>query len=110
MVSIISESTFLYYDTDKLCKAFMYSFVNFSFYLLGRGIDYGYTTPQVYTFTFPAGTTCASSDISIPITDDMISENDETFNIVIIEISLPFGVKLGSVNKATVRILDNDSK
>ena len=64
----------------------------------------------MYTFTFPAGVTCASSDTSIPITDDVISENDEIFNINIVKISLPFGVKLGDVNKATVRILDNDSK
>ena len=74
------------------------------------GLDYGYSPPVMYNFTFPAGAICASSDASIPIIDDIISENDEVFSIVIMEMSLPFGVKLVGTNTVKVVIEDNDSK
>ena len=64
----------------------------------------------MYNFTFPTGATCASPDASIPIIDDTISENDETFSITIMEVYLPYGIKLGSTKRATVFIEDNDSK
>lgn len=76
----------------------------------GGGVDYGYVPSKIYNFTFPAGATCASPNVSIPITDDEISEYDETFHIAIMEISLPYGIKLGDVGRAIVRIEDNDSK
>ena len=57
--------------------------------------------------TFPVGVTCASFDI--PLIDDVLSEGDETFNIVILEESLPFGVTLDDAN-TTVTIIENDCK
>lgn len=66
--------------------------------------------PRAYNFTFLAGAICASPDSSIPITDDTVSESDETFSITIMERSLPYGIKLGDVSTVTVRIVDNDSK
>jgi len=76
-------------------------------YLTGEGVDYNFTQ-MMYNVTFPAGVTCASFDI--PINDDMISEDYETFDITIMELSLPYGVILGGTDKATVTIVDNDSK
>ena len=75
------------------------------------GVDYGdVPSSKMYNFTFPAGATCASSDASIPIIDDTISENDETFSIVIMERYLPYGIELSGTAKATIFIEDNDSK
>ena len=58
--------------------------------------------------TFPIGVTCAPFDI--PIMDDMLSEDNETFNIVIMEESLPFGIILDDPDNTTVTIVDNDCK
>lgn len=63
---------------------------------------------MIYNVTFPAGTTCASFDV--PIIDDVILESNETFDMIIMETSLPYGVKLDDSNRAKVTILDNDSK
>jgi len=79
-------------------------------HLTGEGVDYGYSPPRMYNFTFPAGVTCATPDASIPIIDDSISENNEMFYIVILNNSLPYGIKFGSTNRAKVTIEDNDSK
>ena len=62
----------------------------------------------MYLATFPAGTNCTSIDI--PITDDNISEGNETFNVAIVNVSLPFGVTLGDHRETEVIIVDNDSK
>ena len=74
----------------------------------GRMVDYGYATPKIYNYTFYAGSTCASPDADIKITDDMISEKEESFEICIVPFTLPFGVKSGG--PATIIIRDNDSK
>jgi len=63
---------------------------------------------MVYNVTFPTGATCASFDI--PISDDSDPEDNETFDITIMELSLPYGVERGGTDKATVTIVDNDSK
>ena len=86
----------------------MYLHVCIDFDVTGRTIDYGYASPKIYNYTFHAGSTCASPDANITITDDLISENEETFEISIIEAALPFGVKAGGT--ATIFINDNDSK
>ena len=57
--------------------------------------------------TFPVGVTCASFDI--PLIDDTLSEGNETFNIVILEESLPFGVTRDDAT-TTVTIIENDCK
>ena len=61
-----------------------------------------------YLVTFPAGTNCSS--VNIPINNDSISEDNETFNISILIMSLPFGIKLGGIDEAEVVITDNDCK
>ena len=79
-----------------------------TYYLSGRSVDFGYKTPKIYNYTFHAGSTCASPDANISITDDLISEKDETFEINIIDAALPFNVEPGL--PATIIINDNDSK
>ena len=77
-------------------------------YLSGGGTDYGDNGTNMYLATFPAGTNCTSFDI--PVKDDNISEINETFNIAIVNVSLPFGVTLGNRRETKVIIIDNDSK
>ena len=64
--------------------------------------------PKIYNYTFYAGSTCASPDANVTITDDMIREKNETFKIVIIDAALPFNVE--ARHPATIMINDNDSK
>ena len=69
-------------------------------------MDYG---SGPYTVTFPAGMTSASFDI--PINDDMISEGDEAFMLIIDPSSLPpTCVSVGSPNQTKVTIRDDDGK
>ena len=75
---------------------------------LSGGDDYGEIDTTRYIVTFPAGTSCSSFDI--PIHNDTESEQDESFRITIMEMSLPFGTKLGDNTTADVVIEDNDSK
>ena len=75
----------------------------------GGGIDYGDSGNELlHLVIFPAGTTCASFEI--PINDDELSEHNETFNVAIVSMSLPFGVILGDEREAEVTITDNDSE
>ena len=76
--------------------------------LFSGAIDYGDFDTTQYIVTFPAGTSCSSLDI--PIIDDLESEDDETFRITIVDMSLPFGTKLGDDITADVVIEDNDSE
>ena len=76
--------------------------------MVGGTVDFGYQPPKIYNYTFNVGSTCASPDANISITDDMVKENEETFKISIIDYSLPFGVVSGG--PATIAINDNDSK
>ena len=46
----------------------------------------------------------------VPIIDDNIFENDESFTLTIRGGSLPNGVTRGSISRATVNIVDNDGK
>ena len=64
--------------------------------------------PKIYNYTFHAGSTCASPDANITITDDMQVENEETFQIALIDAALPFGVQAGP--STTIIINDNDSE
>ena len=75
---------------------------------LSGGIDYGGNDTTQYIVTFPNGTSCSSLDI--PIIDDKKSEDDESFRITIVDMSLPFGTRLGDNITAEVVIEDNDSE
>ena len=72
------------------------------------GFDYGDNDTTQYIVTFPNGTSCSSFDI--PIINDTDSEDDETFRITIVNMSLPFGTRLGDDITADVVIVDNDSE
>ena len=76
-------------------------------YLTG-GQDYQIPNNQYIKVKFPAGETRASFDINI-INDDFLEE-PETFRITIFELSVPYGITLGSITSAIVTILDDDSK
>ncbi|MFL5238273.1 MAG: DUF4082 domain-containing protein [Rhizomicrobium sp.] len=65
------------------------------------GSDY---TASSGTVTFAAGQ--VSQTISVPITNDTIPENDESFTVTL---SNPTGATLGAQSTTTVSILDNDN-
>ena len=62
----------------------------------------------MYTVTFSAGVN--SSQLSILITDDNILEDDETFNLIINQSSLPDGVVVVDSSQVTVTIVDDDGE
>ena len=80
----------------------------FSISYIGKGVDYGSDTSKIYNYTFHAGSTCASPDSNITITDDMISEDEESFHIRIMPFTLPFGVITSGPALFLIRY--NDSK
>ena len=61
-----------------------------------------------YTAIIPAG----ENDVtfSVPINDDNIREESETFNLIINNSLLPSGVTSSDPSTVTVTIMDNDSK
>ena len=85
------------YSTSLCC--------NIDHNLSGGGTDY---TSGPYTVTIPAGQTRVPFDI--PITDDMILEGSEDFELIIVPGSLPDDVTRGNPNRATVNIVDNDGQ
>ena len=76
-------------------------------YLVGA-IHYG-NDNTTYNVTFPNGTTCSSFNISI-IDDDMELRGDRSFRVTIVDMSLPFGTRLGDNITTEVVIVDNDSE
>ena len=71
--------------------------------LTGESVDYD---SGPYSITFPAGVTSVTFDI--PVTDDNISEANETFKLAISSSSLPATVTCAEPCNATVTIADND--
>ena len=69
-------------------------------YDAGGGVDYD---SGPFKITIPAGETFAVFNVSI--NDDNITEENESFSLFIDPSSLP-----GSVDQATVNIVDNDCK
>ena len=65
-------------------------------------------TKGSYNITFPANVTVGVIDI--PVCDDIVLEEDESFNISIVAQSLVDNVTIGSVDQATVIIVDDDRK
>ena len=68
-------------------------------------MDYG---SGPYTVTFPAGVTRAQ--FNIPIKDDNIFEESETFEISFDFSALPSGVTIGDNGQFTMTIMDDDGK
>ena len=73
----------------------------------GRGGESDYT-PGLYNVTFPAGTATASFDV--PIVNDNILEDDETFTLAIVTGSLPSRVSRGDLRQARITIVNIISK
>ena len=73
----------------------------------GGGVDYD---SGPYTVTFPAGQTRASFDV--PINDDNILEDDESFHLSIVNITTLFISRISASGRTqtTIIIMDNDSK
>ena len=81
-----------------------YVFVT-SFWQSCKGNDY---TSGPYNVKFLAGSTSIPFDV--PITNDDVLENNETFSLNIISSSVPDQVIIGNPRQSTVTIIDNDSK
>ena len=71
----------------------------------GGGVDYD---SGPYTVTFPAGVTRVPFDV--PINDDNVLEDDESFTLGIDPSSLPDDVTRGNPGSATVTINNTVSK
>ena len=65
-------------------------------------------TMRLYNVTFPVNVTTRSVDI--PVCDDRVFEGDESFSVLIVSNSLPDNVINGTVDQATVIIVDDDCK
>ena len=65
-------------------------------------------TMGLYNITFPVNVTTRSVDI--PVCDDRVFEGDEHFSVLIVSNSSPDNVISGSLDQATVNILDDDCK
>ena len=69
------------------------------------GVDYVMSSALVFNLTISAGST--SSSFSIDIINDMIQEDNETFNIAIRLLPSCLSLSLGT-SSSTVMISDND--
>ena len=74
-------------------------------HLIG-GDDYGYGVSTFIPLIFSAEVKIVSFDI--PIIDDNILEDNETFLVAINSDSLPSSITLGSIDKTTVTIVDDE--
>ena len=68
------------------------------------GVDYAMSSVLIFNVTISAGST--SSSFSIDIINDMIQEDNETFNIAIK--LLPSSLSLSCDTSSTVMIIDDD--
>ena len=69
------------------------------------GVDYAMSTALVFNVTISAGST--SSSFSIDIIDDMIQEDNETFNITIRLLPSCLSLSLGT-SSSIVMIIDDE--
>jgi len=72
-------------------------------WLTGGGVDYN---SEPYNVTFLAGMTHASFNVAI--INDIVSEDNETFDLIIELSSLPSNVTAINPEQATVTIVDDD--
>ena len=87
-----------------------YLHVHFTVFTYDGGIpgEHDISSPEYIQVLFPGGTTRAKFDVYTK--DDVLFEPNERFSISVDPLSLPHGVVLGSIPRATVSITDNDSK
>ena len=69
------------------------------------GVDYAMSTAPVFNLNISAGST--SSSFSIDIINDMIQEDNETFNITIRLLPSCLSLSVGT-SSSTVMIIDDD--
>ena len=50
------------------------------------------------------------ASFKVTIKDDELLEGDETVTVTIYQLSVPYGITLGSIKTTTVTIKDDDSK
>jgi len=62
----------------------------------------------IYNVTFPASVTLQA--VNIPICDDRVLEENETFSLIIVSNSHPSNVTNGSPDHVNITIIDNDRK
>lgn len=78
------------------------------FHFTGKPTDYDNdASPKIYNYTFPAGSVSANLAASITITDEMMRNNETTFQLIVIDALLPFYVE--AVYPATLYTSGNDS-
>ena len=63
---------------------------------------------EIKPIVFPAGQTTA--EFKVKTIDDNTFEDSETFRVMIVAVSVPYGVELGGARSVVVTILDDDSK
>lgn len=71
--------------------------------------------PKIITYTFLTNETIGTPDTTISVFDDLDAELDETFQLCILSVSLPFGVETEEVlgknsGKTKIYIVDDESK
>lgn len=73
-------------------------------------LDYKYTAKKSgqMIVVIPAGHMTKSFDLTI--LEDIIIEDIESFQLSIVDLSLPHDVSVGNIQSATVNIVDNDCK
>ena len=71
--------------------------------LTGVGVDY---ISGPYIVSFPTRVTHVS--FNAPITNDIILEGDESFNLIIDSFSLSTGVSVSNPAQTTITIVDDD--
>ena len=72
---------------------------------IGRSVDYD---SGPYNITFSPGITRVP--FHVPIIDDNILENDEHFDLIIVDGSLPNHIISGGIEMTRITIMDNDGK
>lgn len=77
------------------------------FYII-ENEDYVAVEDDCVTVVFHPGE--VEKTFSVKLVDDPYYEGPESFNIMILDISLPFGVQLGAPQSSVVTILDDESK
>ena len=72
------------------------------------GEDYEVPLNQYKKVILPAGSTSVSIDITI--FNDIMLEYNETFRMIILELSIPYGIYPGSLTSTTITILDDEDR
>ena len=78
------------------------------FWYLAADKDFMIPESGYVEVVFPAGQT--EAPFTVPIKDDDIFEKSESFRVMIMPVSVPYGVELGNPRSSIAVIIDNDGK